>query len=65
MPERRKQYPFDKIETKWQSHWDQQETFKSLNPGDEGFDPEMPKFYALDMMLGVLFSVDQNSYSVT
>ncbi|MDE0569730.1 MAG: leucine--tRNA ligase [Verrucomicrobiales bacterium] len=49
MSERRKQYPFDKIETKWQSHWDQQETFKSLNPGDEGFDPEMPKFYALDM----------------
>ncbi|MEE3176866.1 MAG: leucine--tRNA ligase [Verrucomicrobiota bacterium] len=49
MSERRKQYPFDQIETKWQSHWDQQETFKSLNPGDEGFDPEMPKFYALDM----------------
>ena len=49
MSERRKQYPFDKIETKWQVHWDQQGTFKSLNPGDEGFDPEMPKFYALDM----------------
>ena len=49
MSERRKQYPFDKIETKWQVHWDQQGTFKSLNPGDEGFDPELPKFYALDM----------------
>ena len=49
MSERRKQYPFDKIETKWQSHWDQQGTFKSLNPDDEGFDPGMPKFYALDM----------------
>ena len=49
MSERRKQYPFDKIEPKWQIHWDKQNTFRSLNPGDEGFNPKAPKYYALDM----------------
>ena len=49
MSERRKQYPFDIIEPKWQNHWDSNNTFKSLNPEDEGFDPNAPKYYALDM----------------
>ena len=49
MSERRKQYPFDIIEPKWQNHWDNNNTFKSLNPQDENFDPSAPKYYALDM----------------
>lgn len=49
MSERRKQYPFDEIEPKWQNHWDKQNIFRSLNPGDEGFNPKAPKYYALDM----------------
>lgn len=42
-------YPFDDIERRWQAHWAQHETFRTLGPGDDGFDPEKPKFYALDM----------------
>jgi leucyl-tRNA synthetase len=30
----RKQYPFDLIESKWQSVWDRQQTFRAWNPGD-------------------------------
>ncbi len=30
----RRQYPFDLIEPKWQSVWDQQETFRAWNPGE-------------------------------
>ena len=29
MSERRKQYPFDIIEPKWQNHWDNNNTFKT------------------------------------
>ncbi|NNE93915.1 MAG: leucine--tRNA ligase [Verrucomicrobiales bacterium] len=47
--ERRKQFPFDVFEPKWQEHWDTQKTFSVPNPGDSCFDPEKPKFYALDM----------------
>ena len=49
MSERRKQYPFDEIEAKWQNLWDQQKTFRASNPGDPEFDPQKPKYYALDM----------------
>ena len=49
MSERRKQYPFDEIEAKWQDFWDQEKTFRASNPGDPDFDPEKPKYYALDM----------------
>jgi leucyl-tRNA synthetase len=49
MSERRKQYPFDEIEAKWQGLWDQEKTFRASNPGDPDFDPEKPKYYALDM----------------
>ena len=49
MSERRKQYPFDEIEAKWQNLWDQEKTFRASNPGDPDFDPEKPKYYALDM----------------
>ena len=39
------------LKSKWTSGFkkENQGTFKSLNPGDAEFDPEMPKFYALDM----------------
>ena len=48
-PERRKPYPFDQIEPKWQAHWDTHRTFHAPNPGDLNFDSSKPKFYVLDM----------------
>src|SRR4051794_41157100 len=49
MSERRKPYPFDRLEPKWQTIWDERRPFKTLNPGDAGFDSAKPKFYILDM----------------
>ncbi|MFL6529990.1 MAG: leucine--tRNA ligase, partial [Chthoniobacterales bacterium] len=49
MSERRKPYPFDQIEPKWQTIWDQRRSFHAANPGEQGFDPAKPKFYVLDM----------------
>jgi leucyl-tRNA synthetase len=49
MSERRKPYPFDKIEPKWQAIWQERQLFHALNPGEENFDPGKPKFYILDM----------------
>ncbi len=37
------------IEANWQAYWADQHTFATPNPGDEGFDPDKPKFYVLDM----------------
>jgi leucyl-tRNA synthetase len=42
-------YDFTAIESKWQSRWAQQQTFKTPDPGDKGFDESKPKFYGLDM----------------
>ena len=47
--ERRKPYPFDRIEPKWQSIWDERQIFHAPNPGEKDFDPAKPKFYILDM----------------
>jgi leucyl-tRNA synthetase len=47
--ERRKPYPFDQIEPKWQEIWDERQLFHALNPGEKNFDPAKPKFYVLDM----------------
>jgi len=47
--ERRKPYPFDQIEPKWQALWDNRQIFHAPNPGEKGFDPAKPKFYVLDM----------------
>ncbi len=47
--QRRKQFPFSEFEPKWQAHWEAEKTFSVPNPGDPGFDPAKPKFYALDM----------------
>jgi leucyl-tRNA synthetase len=49
MNERRKPYPFDRLEPKWQAIWDGARTFHAPNPGEEKFDPAKPKFYVLDM----------------
>jgi leucyl-tRNA synthetase len=49
MTDRRKQYPFDEIEAKWQGIWEAEKTFRCPNPGDPDFDPSKPKYYALDM----------------
>ena len=47
--ERRKPYPFDQIEPKWQAIWEERQLFHAPNPGENGFDPAKPKFYVLDM----------------
>src|SRR4051812_7157402 len=49
MSERRKPYPFDQIEPKWQSIWEERRAFHAPNPGDENFDVSKPKYYVLDM----------------
>jgi leucyl-tRNA synthetase len=49
MNERRKPYPFDRLEPKWQAIWDEARTFHAPNPDEEKFDPTKPKFYVLDM----------------
>ena len=47
--ERRKPYPFDQIEPKWQKIWDDRQIFHAPNPGEKGFDAKKEKFYVLDM----------------
>ena len=47
--ERRKPYPFDQIEPKWQAIWEERQLFHASNPGENGLDPAKPKFYVLDM----------------
>ncbi len=47
--ERRKPYPFDQIEPKWQAIWEERQLFHAPNPSEQGFDPARPKFYILDM----------------
>ena len=38
------------IEEKWQRVWADEKTWEVPNPGDEGFDPEVPKAYVLEML---------------
>jgi leucyl-tRNA synthetase len=49
MSETRKPFPFDEFEPKWQARWDAEKTFRTPNPGEEGFDASKPKYYVLDM----------------
>ena len=49
MSDQRKPFPFADFEPKWQQHWDENKTFHTPNPGDEGFDPSKPKYFILDM----------------
>jgi leucyl-tRNA synthetase len=49
MSERRKPYPFDRIEPKWQAIWETRQIFHAPNPAEKNFDPAKAKFYILDM----------------
>jgi len=49
MSERKKQYPFDEIEPRWQAYWETNRSFQMPNPGAPDFDAEKPKYYVLDM----------------
>jgi leucyl-tRNA synthetase len=49
MNERRKSYPFDQIEPKWQTIWDERRSFHAPNPGEQNFDRTKLKYYVLDM----------------
>jgi len=49
MSGRRKPYPFDQLEPKWQAIWEERQVFHAPSPGEKGFDPAKPKFYILDM----------------
>lgn len=62
MSSTRKQYPFDLIESKWQSIWEEQQTFRAWNPEEEipsdhpfalrhktNSEALPPKYYILDM----------------
>jgi len=37
------------IEPRWQQFWDENDVFRTPNPGDPDFDGSKPKFYVLDM----------------
>ena len=47
--ERRKQFPFDEFEPKWQAAWESSKAFRTPNPGDADFDASKPKYFVLDM----------------
>ena len=49
MAEQKQTYDPAAIEPKWQQHWREHDVFRAKNPGDADFDPQQPKFYALDM----------------
>ena len=47
--DRRKPFPFDEFEPRWQQRWDAEKTFRSPGPGDADFDGSKPKCFVLDM----------------
>jgi len=47
--ERRRPFPFDQFEPRWQRVWAERQTFHTPNPGEPGFDATRPKYYVLDM----------------
>ena len=49
MSDRRKPFPFDVFEPAWQARWDDEKSYRTLGPGDPGFDASRPKYYVLDM----------------
>ncbi len=42
-------YNFREIEQRWQRIWADQGIYRVPNPGDDGFDPDKPKLYVVDM----------------
>ncbi len=49
MSDRRKPFPFDTIEPRWQDRWAAENTFRTPGPGDADFRADKPKYYVLDM----------------
>jgi len=47
--ERRKQFPFEQFEPRWQQRWEECKAFRTPNPGEADFDGSKPKFFVLDM----------------
>ncbi|HRP63327.1 MAG TPA: class I tRNA ligase family protein, partial [Phycisphaerales bacterium] len=37
------------IELRWQKRWEEEQTFRMANPGEDGFDASRPKFFCMDM----------------
>lgn len=42
-------YPFTQIETFWRDFWEQNQTFRTPQLNEPGFDASKPKYYVLDM----------------
>ncbi len=47
--ERAGHYDYRDLERRWRERWLADKTYRTLTPGDEGFDPSQPKCYILDM----------------
>jgi len=47
--DRRKPFPFDDFEPRWQQRWDTEKTYRTPGPGDADFDASKPKYFVLDM----------------
>ena len=47
--ERAGYYDYRSLEQKWRERWLDEKTFRTLSPGEEGFDAARPKCYILDM----------------
>ena len=45
----RQHYHPAEIEPRWQQFWAEHKMFRTLGPGDAGFDASKPKYYVLDM----------------
>jgi len=43
------EYDYRRIERHWRDYWLEHGTYRSLTPGDAGYDPGKPKCYVLDM----------------
>jgi leucyl-tRNA synthetase len=50
MADRADRYEPHAIERKWQALWEAEGTWEVPNPGDETFDPAIPKSYVLEML---------------
>ncbi|MCA9303487.1 MAG: leucine--tRNA ligase [Phycisphaerales bacterium] len=37
------------LETRWQRVWDERQSFRQPNPGEDGFDASRPKYFCMDM----------------
>ena len=42
-------YDFQRIEKRWRDYWLAEGTYRTVAPGEEGYDPQKPRCYILDM----------------